>query len=132
MKRGGSEKTNVCGLCEEQPAVLLCAECCKCYCSECNKLIHKMAKKKGHRAEPIPGGVRVEAMCPLHKNKPLNMFCVDEVELCCSACGLLGPHKGHTLVRVSDISEGSEVFSAAKALSPPSKVRVAHLFEKTD
>ena len=81
-----SEKVNVCELCREQPVSVLCAECCKCYCDRCNKFIHGVDSIKGHKVEPIPEGVVVNAMCPLHKNAPLEMFCVDEVKLCCFGC----------------------------------------------
>ena len=79
-----SEKVKVCEFCEEQPAVVLCAECWKCYCNECNKYTHGKASKKDHKIEVIPKGVRVDAMCPLHKGNQLELFCVDDVELCCA------------------------------------------------
>ena len=69
-----SEKVKVCELCEEQPATVLCAECCKCYCDECSELVHRKGSKKGHKTEAIPKGVRVDAMCPLHKNGALVLF----------------------------------------------------------
>ena len=81
-----SEKVKVCELCEEQPATVLCAECWKCYCDRCCKLVHEFSKKKGHKTEVIPKGVRVDAMCPLHKMNALELFCVDDIELCCMAC----------------------------------------------
>ena len=77
-----SEKVKVCELCEEQTATVLCAECCKCYCDEHNKYIHKMASKKGYKTEIIPKGLRIGAMCPLHKMNALELFCVDDTQLC--------------------------------------------------
>ena len=73
-----SEKAKVCELCEEQPAAVLCAECCKCYCEKCNVYMHESSKKKGHKTEAIPKGVRVDAMCPLHKKNPLELLCMDD------------------------------------------------------
>ena len=64
-----SEKVKVCELCEEQPATVLCAECFKCFCDRCSRLVHELPKKR-HKAEVIPKGVRVDAMCPLHKMNP--------------------------------------------------------------
>ena len=112
-----SENTEkVCELCEEQPATLLCSECCRCYCDGCNKLMHAMTKKKGHKTEAIPEGVIVGAMCPLHNDNPLEMFCVDEVELCCGTCTSRTKdlHKGHNVVKISEIPQDNEVFSAAE------------------
>ena len=60
-----NEKTKVCELCEEQPATLLCVECYKCYCSGCSEVVHRVTGKKEHKTEPIPKGVRVDAMAKL-------------------------------------------------------------------
>ena len=69
-----SEKVKACELCEKQPATAFCDECCKCHCERCDKYVHEPSKKKGHKAEAIPKGVRVDAMCPLHKNGALVLF----------------------------------------------------------
>ena len=72
-------KVKVCELCEEQPATVLCAEYWKCYCDECsglNKCTHIKASKRQHKTEDIHKGVRVDAMCPLHKDA-LRLFCMD-------------------------------------------------------
>ena len=98
-----SEKVNVCEFCGEQPVSVLCAECCRCYCDRCNKFIHRMGSKKGHKVEAIPEGVVVNAMCPLHKNNALEMLCVDEVKLCCLGCKEEKLHEGHNVVKTSDI-----------------------------
>ena len=109
-----SEKAKACELCEEQPATLLCAECCKCYCDRCSEFVHDLPKKKDHKAEVIPKGVRVDAMCSLHKKNSLERLCVNEIQLCCSTCVLDRVHKDHKVVNLSNVSEDNEVFSAAK------------------
>ena len=109
-----SEKVKLCEFCEEQPATVLCAECCKCYCDRCNELVHSIKSKKGHKTEVIPEGVVVDAMCPLHKDIPLKMFCIDEVKLCCSTCRVKDLHKGHRIVELSEVSQDNEVFSASE------------------
>ena len=112
-----SEKANkACELCEEQSATVLCAECCKCYCDRCSKLIHAMTKKKRHKTEIIPEGVVADAMCPLHSDIPLEMLCVDEVKLCCAMCTnkIKDLHTGHKIVMISDISQDNETFSASE------------------
>ena len=109
-----SEKVKVCELCEEQPATFLCAECYKCYCEECCEFVHGKASKKDHKTEAIPKGVRVDAMCPLHKDEPLKLLCVDDTEMCCTTCVFDKSHEGHPGVKVSEVNEDNEVFSAAK------------------
>ena len=111
---GESKKRNLCELCREQPVSVLCAECCRCYCGKCNKFMHEIGSKKGHKIEAIPEGVVVNAMCPIHKNIPLEMFCVDDVKLCCSTCKTKKLHKGHNIVDLSEISQDNEAFSAAE------------------
>ena len=107
-----SEKVKACELCKEQPATVLCAECFKCYCEECNKVIHGIKSLKEHKTEIIPEGVVVNAMCSLH-NDALRVFCVDEVKLCCHACKSKELHKDHKVVEVTEIAQDNEVFSAA-------------------
>ena len=109
-----SGKVKVCEFCEEQPAIVLCAVCCKCYCDECSKYTHGKASKKDHKTEVIPKGVMVDAMCPLHKNGALELLCVNDIEICCGICTFDGSHKGHKVVKVSEVNEDNEVFSAAK------------------
>ena len=108
-----SEKAKLCEFCEEQPATVLCSECYKCYCDECNEMVHGIKSKKGHKTEAIPEGVVVDAMCPLHKKNPLEMFCVDEVKLCCFGCRIEDLHKGHNAVKTSDTAQDNEIFSAS-------------------
>ena len=110
-----SEKIKLCELCKEQPVTVLCSECCRCYCDECSEFTHTRNSLKGHKTEAIPEGVVVDAMCPLHKNEPLSMFCVDEVKLCCLGCTsrVEDLHKGHNVVKISEITQDNEVFSAS-------------------
>ena len=105
----------MCEFCEEKPAVVLCSKCFKCYCDDCNEYIHRKASKKGHKIEFLTKGVRVDARCPIHKEDPLKMFCVDEVKLCCSTCTcrIDNLHEGHNVVSISDIPKDNEVFSCA-------------------
>ena len=104
----------VCELCEGQPAAVLCAECYKCYCDECSEFTHRKDPKKGHKVEVIPKGVRVDAMCPLHKNNPLTMLCLDNTKLCCSTCRYEGGHKDHRVANLLELSKDSRTFSVAK------------------
>ena len=111
-----SEKAKTCELCGEQPATVLCAECWRCYCDGCSEFIHKKTSKKGHKTEIIPEGVIVNARCPIHNDNPLEMFCVDEIKLCCFGCTCRTKdiHKGHNVVDLSDVSQDNEVFSASE------------------
>ena len=52
--------------------------------------------------------------CPLHKGSQLDLFCMDDVKLCCTSCALQSLHKGHKVVKVSEVSKDNKVFSATK------------------
>ena len=104
------KRLKLCEFCVEQPAAVLCAECCRCYCDECNKGAHELMKKS-HNVEAIPKCVDVNARCPLHKDVPLELFCLTDTKLCCSMCKVDDLHKGHNSVKVSSISDKDILFS---------------------
>lgn len=114
MTEERKKKVKVCELCEEQPATILCSECCKCYCNGCSEFAHSKSTKRKHKVETISSGIMVDTRCPLHKDDSLKLFCVDEVKLCCGICDREQLHKGHTVVKITDISKDNSVFSASK------------------
>ena len=95
----------LCEECEEQPGTVLCSECCRSYCDGCNKFNHAKPAKKRHKLEAIPEGVRVDCRCPLRKDTPLGMLCVDEVRLCCPVCKIKKLHKDHNVVDLSEVAQ---------------------------
>lgn len=100
---GNKDKTKTCDACRGELATVLCSECFKCYCYECNERVHDKDPMKGlHKTEAIPGGVKIEASCSLHKDEPLEMICIDEVKLCCPTCKTENSHKGHNVVSIQD------------------------------
>lgn len=109
-----SEKIKLCELCEEQPATVLCSECYRCYCDSCSEFVHGKESKKEHKIETFYEGVRVNATCPIHKGNQLELFCIDEVKLCCAMCEREKLHKEHKVVKAEDITEDNKIFSASK------------------
>ena len=107
-----SEKIKVCEVCDEHLATVLCPECCTCYCDKCCETAHKGTYIEDHRTEAIPEGVTVDGMCPHHKGEHLWLFCVNDIELCCTACRDGEMHGGHMVVNVPEIGEDNEIFSA--------------------
>ena len=102
----------MCELCEEQPAAVLCAECCKCYCGRCSEFVHGLPQKKSHKTEAIPKGVRVDARCPLHKDEPLKLFNLARTELCCPTCKMNDAYSEDDVVDLCEINKDNEIFSA--------------------
>ena len=67
-----------CDICKSQ-ASLFCMECLyNYYCDSCYKLIHGIKENKNHKKENIDNFLAIETRCQLHKNVPLNLFCIDE------------------------------------------------------
>ena len=108
------EKVKLCELCEEEAAATLCLDCYKCYCDKCSKFVHGLTKKKEHRMEPVRRDSLIDTMCHVHKNNPLEFFCVDDSELCCGACTVRGPHAGHRIIEISEALKDDSVCSVGK------------------
>lgn len=109
-----SEEVKLCELCKEQPASMLCSECYKCYCSECNEYMHRKASMKRHKIESLFEGVKINARCPIHSDNQFELFCVDEIKLCCPMCEREKLHEGHNVVKMTEITKDNEVFSSSK------------------
>lgn len=106
--------SKACELCKEQIAAVLCSDCYRCYCERCNIFIHDLPKFKSHKVEVIPRRVMVNARCSFHDDTPLEMFCVDEVILCCAMCEKEKFHEGYKFAKIINVKEDNEAFSAHK------------------
>lgn len=85
-----------CTLCDEDDIITeaeyYCKKCCKQYCSTCQQ-VHR----KAHRQHSVLDRTEVEdwgavsadlgvEVCPEHDGKEIEMYCVDDDQLCCSVC----------------------------------------------
>ena len=90
-----------CEVCEEI-AENLCLNCNKYYCKSCFKYIHEKKKNKNHKKENIDLDIPIATKCPIHTDVPMNLFCINEKELCCSLCQIINPHEDHKLILIDD------------------------------
>lgn len=67
-----------CEVCQEE-AKYLCLKCKLYFCEECSKLVHKKKINKDHKIEEIEPFVQIDTKCQVHKDIPLNKFCLDEM-----------------------------------------------------
>ena len=90
-----------CEICDEM-AENLCLTCNSYSCESCFKFIHGKKKNQQHIREKIDLYVPIVTKCPIHPDNPVNLFCLNEKELCCSLCQFLKPHEGHKLILIND------------------------------
>ena len=65
-----SKTCEVCG----DPATVLCLECGKYLCGECDAVVHKEEQNKSHKRESFT----VDTKCPEHTAHSLEYFCEDD------------------------------------------------------
>ena len=97
-------KIKHCGICETD-ATCLCFDCYNYFCESCFKFVHEKGKGKGksnHIKEKIDPYLPFNFRCPEHQRGLLDLFCIEEKELCCSYCYYENLHKGHMVLRISD------------------------------
>ena len=91
-------KCEICG----ESAENLCLICNSYFCGACFKFIHEKNKNNNHKPEKIDHFVPLITKCSIHPDVPVNLFCTNEKELCCSLCHFLKPHEGHKLIYIND------------------------------
>ena len=95
-------KIKHCGICETD-AMCLCFDCYNYFCESCFKFVHEKGKgKSNHIKEKIDPYLPFNFRCPEHQRGLLDLFCIEEKELCCSYCYYENLHKGHIVLRISD------------------------------
>ena len=61
-----------------------------------------LTKNDKHKKEKIDYFIPLDTKCSEHPKVPVNLFCLDEKELCCSICYFKNLHQGHKVLEVSD------------------------------
>ena len=84
-------------------ATSLCFKCLQYFCNECYKYIHDKQMHSNHKKEEIDIYVPIDLKCQDHPEIPLNLYCLDEKELCCTYCHFKNLHSGHNLLELSNI-----------------------------
>ena len=91
-------KCHICG----EDAESICLTCNSYYCESCFKFVHEKKKNVGHKKEIIDLYIPIMTKCPVHTDVPLNLFCLNDKELCCSMCQCLKPHEGHKHIPINE------------------------------
>lgn len=68
------KKCEICNL----YATNLCYECMSYFCNSCFQFVHEKDYNSKHKKEEIDYYAPVDTKCSLHKNNPLNLFCLEE------------------------------------------------------
>ena len=121
QEQANSKKvTPICQNCEdEEAAVSSCNECAIFLCDFCEKSHRKSKATSAHKicsmdelrkgtTTDIPSILpeKVE-MCPVHPNKPLELYCRCEEVLICRDC-IIKKHKDHDYDVISDVVDGEK------------------------
>ena len=93
-------KIKNCGICESD-ATCLCFDCYNYFCESCFKFVHEK-RKSNHKKEKIDPYLPFNFRCPEHQRGLLDLFCIDEKELCCSYCYYENLHKDHMVLKISN------------------------------
>ena len=91
----------LCELCEEN-SKNLCLTCNSYFCENCFNFVHQKKKNLGHKKEEIDPYVPIETKCSKHQNSPINLFCLNDKELCCSICQLSKLQNNNKFIFLND------------------------------
>ncbi|XP_062902277.1 E3 ubiquitin-protein ligase TRIM11-like [Mobula hypostoma] len=84
---------------KKRSAVKSCLQCQVSMCSTHHEL-HSNAMLEGHPLTDPTADTAMEK-CTVHQ-KPLEIYCKDDAVCVCTFCALLGSHKGHEVIRISE------------------------------
>ncbi|KAI8498647.1 hypothetical protein Bbelb_238490 [Branchiostoma belcheri] len=101
-----------CLVCDATPprdAVKSCTTCKLSYCSDCLQLLHpsRGGLAKHTLVPPVESfdDLKPAVVCPDHKDKPVELYCMRDGIPICSLCKLVSKHEGH---RVTALQEAFE------------------------
>ncbi|XP_035685588.1 probable E3 ubiquitin-protein ligase MID2 [Branchiostoma floridae] len=102
-----------CLVCDATPprdAVKSCTTCKLSYCDECLKLLHPprggLAK---HKLVAPFDELQALVVCPEHKDKPVELYCMQDSTPVCSLCKLVSKHKDHDVTSLDEAFESRRV-----------------------
>ena len=90
-----------CEICKNS-ATILCLKCMSYYCDSCSKFIHNQKENNQHKPENIDLFVPIDTKCSMHSKYPIDYFCLEEKELCCSNCIYKNMHCNHKILEIED------------------------------
>ena len=115
-----------CDACESD-ATCLCFICSNYYCEKCYKYIHNLKKYNNHKKEQIDSFVPFDLKCPDHPANQIELFCLEDKELCCCRCYFKNYHSGHKLIEITD----EEYFKKENITLDLFKNKSNEIYEKT-
>ncbi|XP_063785885.1 zinc finger protein RFP-like [Pseudophryne corroboree] len=96
LKKDG--RTDACFYCESAAGKL----CLDCETPLCSKHQERHTELVQHVLTELSTDLK-SRKCPVHKDL-LRYYCTDDRLYICASCGLIGDHKGHTVEKLSDLS----------------------------
>lgn len=96
-----------CELCQINVASEWCEECGTCTCADCDEITHRFKSNLHHLRGSIPAKTSKRpladhsTMCSIHKDYPLDLYCISDGSVICYYCSRFGDHKGHACCLLS-------------------------------
>ncbi|XP_019646903.1 PREDICTED: E3 ubiquitin-protein ligase Midline-1-like [Branchiostoma belcheri] len=102
----------VCDAAPPRDAVKSCSTCKLSYCRECLQLLHPSRGVLANHQLVAPmesfDGMQKTVVCPDHKNKPVELYCMEDSTPVCSLCKLVGKHKEHDVAALEEVFESKK------------------------
>jgi len=105
MNTENNKKSQLCDVCESEPADVACLECNRMhsFCKCCFDLSHRSPNKKTHVPKPLKNELlKLSAdlslqmyKCPIHPLEGLKYICSQCKTVACADCFAIGEHKKH-------------------------------------
>ncbi|XP_022081724.1 RING finger protein 17-like isoform X2 [Acanthaster planci] len=96
---GGKE---LCTGCHRIIATCQCQQCGDIYCAPCFARLHRGSRAlQTHPSIPL-STPRSEEGCKEHERREFEFFCKEDKVPICALCALMGNHKGHDIIQLSD------------------------------
>lgn len=92
-----------CGDCKRARAAKYCEQCGGYLCTSCDEQLHSRALLRSHKR--VPKG-EAPVPCQTHRDKKLEYWCSQDKQAVCTACLLIGGHKGHNMTSLEEAAKG--------------------------
>ncbi|XP_038076569.1 RING finger protein 17-like isoform X2 [Patiria miniata] len=116
----------LCSSCHRILASSKCQQCDNMYCETCFIRVHRGSRAlQTHPAVPLNIS-KIRRGCKEHEDREFEFFCQEDEVPICALCALMGNHKGHDIIQLSD--QDKESFKELKPAFEIAKKVLKHQY----